>query len=440
MKADVNIGQVEPGALLSSKSRKWPGSQAYPTGGPPTLALFGNFGIGNWGNEGSLRAMVDFLSRERPEARLFCVCPNPSVVQREFGIVAISIRSSSDLKGVLRTINRIFLRIPGKIRDLAKAFCQIRSADLMIIPGTGILDDFGERPQGVPLDIFLWCLAARIAGTRVAFVSIGAGPIRHPVSKWLMVSAAKLANYRSYRDIISRDFLKNAGVNVEKDKVYPDIAFNLTAPEGRAPAPLGSGRLTVGLGVMKYRGWYGYAVGGQPIFDAYIDKLARFVVHLLAAGHRVKLFTGDTSDNEALEVLMTRLQKVAAVPLENSVFTEPAQSLHDLMKQMSGTDIVVATRFHNIVCALKTGKPTISLGYSKKNDDLMAAMGLGEYCQHVETFTNDVLNLQFADVVAKRRKLEDVINDGNLAIRKLLELAGEVSTFRVSIEVRALLI
>lgn len=221
MKADVRVGQVDPGAVLSSKSRKWPGSRAYPTGGRPTLALFGNFGIGNWGNEGSLRAMVDFLSRERPEARLFCVCPNPSVVQREFGIAAISIRSSSELEGVLRRINRIFLRIPGKILDLAKAFNQIRSADLMIIPGTGILDDFGERPQGVPLDIFLWCLAARIAGTRVAFVSIGAGPIRHPVSKWLMVSAARLANYRSYRDTISRDFLRNAGVNVEKDKVYP---------------------------------------------------------------------------------------------------------------------------------------------------------------------------------------------------------------------------
>ena len=46
MKADVRVGQVDPGAVLSSKSRKWPGSRAYPTGGRPTLALFGNFGIG----------------------------------------------------------------------------------------------------------------------------------------------------------------------------------------------------------------------------------------------------------------------------------------------------------------------------------------------------------------------------------------------------------
>ena len=30
----------------------------------------------------------------------------------------------------------------------------------MIEPGTGILDDFGEGPYGMPFDLFGWCLVA----------------------------------------------------------------------------------------------------------------------------------------------------------------------------------------------------------------------------------------------------------------------------------------
>ena len=49
------------------------------------------------------------------------------------------------------------------------------------------------------------------------------------------------------------------------------------------------------------------------------------------------------------------------------------------MHQMAETRIVVATRFHNVVCALKMKKPTISIGYASKNDVLLAEMGLAEF-------------------------------------------------------------
>ncbi len=69
------------------------------------------------------------------------------------------------------------------------------------------------------------------------------------------------------------------------------------------------------------------------------------------------------------------------------------------MEQMALTDVVVATRFHNIVCALKMHRPTISLSYAKKNDVLMAELGLGQFCQHIETFDVDRLTEQFSLLV-----------------------------------------
>jgi hypothetical protein len=84
--------------------------------------------------------------------------------------------------------------------------------------------------------------------------------------------------------------------------------------------------------------------------------------------------------------------------------------------------VVVATRFHNIVCALKMGRPCISLGYAKKNDVLMADMGLGDFCQHVESLDLNVLTEQFTRVVAGRSVYEQAIREkGAQYTRRLAE-------------------
>lgn len=390
-----------------------------------TIALFGNFGSNNSGNEGSLLTVVDFLRRARPEAHLFCVCPHPSVVRSTLGIPAIPIRRPGRIAEISNRAVRIPVRGLDKIRDFARAFREIRRADVMIVPGTGILDDFGEPPQGMPLDIFMWCIAARLWGTKVAFASVGAGPIDHPISRWLMVTAAKLAHYRSYRDIPSKTFMENAGLNVAKDAVYPDVVFKLAPPAVSARPVSETGALTVGVGVMKYKGWYGFAEGGQAIFDTYLDKLARFVFHLLKSGHRIKLLTGETTDMEAVDALLARLRASALGHLPERVSKGLSDSLHSLMEQISETDIVVATRFHNVVCALKMEKPVISLGYSEKNDALLAEMGLGEYCQHVDEFDVDVLIAHFERAVGASQEIKSLVRARNLAFGQLLDVQNE---------------
>jgi polysaccharide pyruvyl transferase WcaK-like protein len=77
-------------------------------------------------------------------------------------------------------------------------------------------------------------------------------------------------------------------------------------------------------------------------------------------------------------------------------------SLLELVAQMSAVDVTVATRFHNVLCSLKAGKPTISLGYARKNDVLMAEFGLGEYCHRIEDFDVERLKVQIADILENR--------------------------------------
>jgi len=370
----------------------------------PRIILFGLFGSGNLGNDGSLEAMVEFLRRERPDAELLCVCGNPDHVKERLAIDALAIRRASPASGLRSLLNRLFLKIPGKIADLAWTLNHARWADVLLFPGTGILDDFGEKPNGMPYDIVKWCLAARLARRRVAFVSIGAGPIRNRLSRLFMTSAARLAHYRSYRDLQSREFMEAVGVDTSNDEVFPDLAFGLPRPAGFRAGDTGA--LRVGVGVMAYRGWYGFAEGGQSIFSRYIHKMAEFVIHLLDCGHEVRLLVGDAEDEVAVQALLAALGEQGRAVSPS--YRQP-HSLGDVMEQIAQTDVVVATRFHNIVCALAMGRPVISLSYARKNDVLMAEVGLEEYCQHVETFDVKRLAAQFSRLQDARSAHEPAI-------------------------------
>src|SRR5690606_5911317 len=244
--------------------------------------------------------------------------------------------------------------------------------------------------------------------------------IQHPLSRRLMKSAASLADYRSYRDTVSKEFMESIGFDTRKDAIYPDIAFKLPVPPP-APAKSSDGRLVVGIGVMTYLGWRNDWTRGAPIYRAYLEKITSFAIWLLDCGHTVRILMGDTNDRRAVRDVVARIKEARPNLTDGRLLFAEIASLHDLMGQIGGTDVVVATRFHNIVCALKLGKPSISIGYADKNDALMAEMGLGELCQHIEDFDVDRLIAQFGQLVSDRARYERVLRRANLAIRERLE-------------------
>ena len=83
------------------------------------------------------------------------------------------------------------------------------------------------------------------------------------------------------------------------------------------------------------------------------------------------------------------------------VVAEPVTSLAELMQQMAPVGTVVAIRYHNVLCALKLCKPTISLGYARKHDLLMADMGLSEFCQFAKSLDVDRLIEQFTELESR---------------------------------------
>jgi polysaccharide pyruvyl transferase WcaK-like protein len=377
------------------------------------IGIFGNFGGSNLGNEGTLEAMIIFLRKVRGDAELVCLCSEPKSVAEQHRIVAFPFRARR------RPGDSFLGKIKARLGDLMIIFKYVRRLDALIVPGTGILDDFGEPPQGMPLTIFFVCLAARLRRIKICFVSIGAGPIENPLSRWLMKSAASLAYYRSYRDTASQRFMRSLGVDVEHDEVYPDLAFKLPEPITE-PVVASRQQRTIGVGVMAYSGWRTTEKEGRQIYDAYIEKIARFVSWLLDSGYRVRILIGEQSDRRAVDDVMQAIVAAGMGLSTARLVAESASSLHELMRQIIETDIVVATRFHNVVCALKVGRPTVSLSYAEKNDALLKEFGLARFCQHVEKFDLDLLTKQVTKLLSDRNVYVDQIRRTNLALNKRL--------------------
>ncbi len=380
---------------------------------PSTLTFLGNFGSGNLGNEFTLRSIVQNTRKYLPDARLHCVCPGPEGASAIHDVSASRMtyrndpayvsRDSSRYKHPLfRFLRRLFVRLPLELIEWRDAFRRLKNTDLLIMPGTGMLGDFGIGPLDLHYQILKWSIVARMRGCRPVFVSVGAGPIDHPVSRWMVKCALSLAHYRSYRDRFSERYLDSLGFDTSRDAVYPDLAFSLLSPGIPASTdstdsthPTGAPRV-VGVGLMDYYGKSSCAESGEPVYRHYLDTLAHFVAGLLERKYAVRLLIGDLSYDRRVKGDLVRILQDRGVALaEGQIVDEPVHSLDQLWAQLARTDVVVATRFHNILLALMLGKPVIALSYHQKIRSLMSAVGLEEYCQDIEGLDAQRLMEQF---------------------------------------------
>ncbi|WP_030183155.1 polysaccharide pyruvyl transferase family protein [Streptomyces violaceorubidus] len=379
---------------------------------PLHVGVFGLFGTGNSGNDGSLEAVLDHLRAARPDAVLDAMCGGPEVVATRYGVPATRLNW---YRGEYRTASRVGAiagKALGKLVDVFRTAAWVRRHDAVIVPGTGVLETtLPLRPWGFPYSLFLLCLTGRLLGTRVALVSVGAGAIGNRPTRVLTRWSTRLAAYRSYRDSQSRDAMRAMGVDTARDEVYADLVFALPAPSAAEPA---GNRGPVCVGVMDFHGSNDERELAEEIHRRYLDGTTRFVRTLAEEGRPVRLLTGDELDRPVADAIVDAVGS----PL---VTVAEAASLADLMKETACADSVVATRYHNLVCALKVGTPTLALGYSAKSDALMAEMGMGAYCHPAREAEADRLLEQFRELERRSAEVRRVLIERNLVVARRVE-------------------
>ncbi|MER6077835.1 polysaccharide pyruvyl transferase family protein [Streptomyces sp. NPDC001833] len=376
------------------------------------VGVCGVLGSGNLGNDGSLEALLGYLRSEHPEAAVDALCGGPEVVTARYGIPARRLHWN---RGEYRTASRagaIAVKGLGKVIDAFRVAAWVRRHDVVIVPGAGVLEStLPLRAWGFPYSMFLLSTTGRLFGTKVALVGVGADRIGHRPTRALVRWSARLAAYRSYRDALSRDAIRAMGVDTARDKVYSDLVFSLPTPPTGAP---GGPQGPVCVGVMAYYGSNDDRARAEEINRRYIDGMTRFVRALVEDGRQVRLLIGDEVDRPAVDAVLDAVDSPLATASE-------ASSLADLMKEMAAADAVVAARYHNLICALKVGTPTLALSYAAKSDALMAEMGLGAYCHPAREVDADRLLEQFRALEKRSAELRRTLTERNQAASRRLK-------------------
>jgi polysaccharide pyruvyl transferase WcaK-like protein len=298
---------------------------------------------------------------------------------------------------------------------------MLKNTDVLIIPGTGLLTDaYGLLSWG-PYSMFKWSVIAKLRGCKLLFVSVGAGPIYGRLSRLLVKTALALADFRSYRDTSTLHYLKSIGLRPNNDRVYPDLAFSL--PEGIIPhgGIKNRQRSVVGLGLMEYAGKYSVERPSAATYRNYLENLVILVRWLLTHEYDIRLLIGDLSDRPVVQEFRCLLKERLSVYDAGRIMDEPVVSVEQLLSQLAGTDLVVATRFHNLLLALLSNKPAIAISFHHKCASLMSAMGLSEYCLDINELKADELIEKVRDVEKNAGKLNSLIRERAEDCRKALE-------------------
>lgn len=366
---------------------------------PCRIALFGLFGAGNLGNECTLQAMLYNLRRRVPNAQISCICAGPEETASTYNIPAFSIReralADTDNRA-LRLLRRIFVGIPLELYRWFMAAWRLRGSHMLIMTGTGMLTDVGMLPIGLHYDVLRWSIAAKLCRCKLLFVSVGLGPIRHPLSRLFVKTSLRLADYRSYRDTSSKDYLEGMGFETKGDAVFPDLAFSI--PTDRMPVTHKPDRqgAVIGVGLITHTHRRATSENDEAIYQDYIAKVAAFVNWLLESKYTVRILIGDVVyDERARRDLLARLER-DGWKCDGAIIDEPTHSLDQLLSQLAATDMVVASRFHNILLALMLRKPIVAISFHEKVDSLMSALGLTPFCQDIEDIDVGKLKKQLA--------------------------------------------
>ncbi|MET0166721.1 MAG: polysaccharide pyruvyl transferase family protein [Vicinamibacterales bacterium] len=380
------------------------------------VALFGYLGSGNIGNDATFETVLGWLRSTQPDVEVRCITIAPEEITARYGVPSVPLAWRSSASGGNR-ITKIVRKLFGRLLDVPRSYTLAGSADAIIVPGMGVLEaTLGVHPWGMPLWLFLTAAACRLRGRRFVLLDVGAEYAANPVTRWLNVATVGLATHVSYRDQASAAAMARAGAR-EPEAIAPDLVFAHPAPTRAKPE---RGRFVVG--VMAFYGEGDDPVRGAEVRRRYVATMANALAQVVDPGDHVVFVSGDRVDVDVAHDLRAAVLNVRPDLPGDAVLVREFTTFTELTEEMMHAEIVIPSRFHNLICALRLARPTVSAGYAKKNHQLMEALGLEAYSQDME-------HLDETWLVAKVRAAREEADALSTQIRRgTSEYADEVDS------------
>jgi polysaccharide pyruvyl transferase WcaK-like protein len=364
-----------------------------------------------------MEAVLGYLRAEHPEVAVDALCSDPAALTTRYGIPAASLRwyVPGQARGGLA--GRLLGLLLGIAVDAWRIPSWVARHDAVIVPGMGVLETTVPiRPWKTPYWLFLLCVSGRFSRTRVALTSVGANVTRHRATRWLTASAVRAAYYRSFRDRLSRDAMRQMGVDTSADTVSPDVAFALPPPAVVCCVP-GS----VGVGLMDYSGNNDETAIQDQLRANYLEQVTRFTRWLVDTGHPVRLLSSDTVDWPVIQRVAADIREQRPGLDPGLLTAESAETVSEVMRQIASVETVVATRYHNVLYALLQAKPVVALAYGAKHAQLLEEAGLPGYLLPCRSLDAEQLILKFTSLERSAATLRQQIAQRNVQQAELVQ-------------------
>jgi polysaccharide pyruvyl transferase WcaK-like protein len=411
------------------------------------IGLLAHCGNGNLGDEATLAIIIEGIRRRDPTARVCAFTGNPDDTASRHGIEAFPLHRALPRQGPdgagqdvagggrtlatsaraaavarLRAIPVIYpllrglrgilhspVRLLGELAFLFRSARHLRGLSMLVVAGGGQLGDYFGGIWGYPYHIFQWAILARATGSRVAFLSVGAGPIVSPVSRLMFRSALSLGSYRSFRDHASRQVIEEIGAGGD-NRVVPDVVLGVSGVNGHAAGSMRSAVLTIAINPIPYCDSRYWAKADADVYDHHVRTIAAFAAGLLEAGHRVVFFPTQLKADPPVIEDVRRI--MASLPPDQNarVLDRPVRDFESLLSVISSADIVVTGRYHGQILSLVSRKPVIGLAYDVKTRELFRDFGLEPYAVDIAAADLAALQARFDRVVHELDEVEALID------------------------------
>ena len=129
-----------------------------------------------------------------------------------------------------RLSNVLLLKLPRFVEVARYAVRHVRTLDVVIVPGSGLLQDYWSQPWQLPITLYLWCLSARLCGKKLGFVSVGC---RHLAELAKRMAAEVLGGFGSVPVLSRRGIPRLHGRHrsrLQERSDLPDIVFTRYEP------------------------------------------------------------------------------------------------------------------------------------------------------------------------------------------------------------------
>jgi polysaccharide pyruvyl transferase WcaK-like protein len=421
------------------------------------IGVFSHGGTKNLGDEALLAAVIQNVRLRIPGAEIVGFTINPDDTRQRHGITSFPIRqwdespSSSAVSNAshastassailtpeagwkrairsipglvplfhfLRTIFRLMKSTVLEPKFLLDSCRRLRGVELLLVAGSQQLNDGYGGPWGFPFTLYKWSRIARLTGTKVAILSVGAGPIDSPLSRFFFSRVLRMCSYRSYRDAISSRLVESMGVK-GPNPVYPDLVYSLKLPAPR-PLPTESHALIVGANPVPFFDGRYWPEPDPARYADYVRKFADFAEWLDGNGYSVLFFpTQARADVLTIDDIRAALNGSGKSP--RMLAGIPIQNIEDLISEIARTDLVIANRYHGILLSLALNKPVLGVAYHEKSRALLEQVGQGDYVLNIA-------DLRTEDLIEKFKAL----HANSVAIKK--QIAASMAPLREALE------